>query len=114
MPTEYEAATLHEAWRLLREGGRLVVTVPNLRGLHWRYMVWRTGIEEQEDHLRQYTFRGLGDLLAQVGFVIERKLRVPATTEPVWRQRSAWLIDRLTVRPELGIKVAFVAVKPAS
>jgi SAM-dependent methyltransferase len=109
VPSEYEEATLREVRRLLRPGGRLVVTVPNVHGLHWRYMQWRAGVEEQEDHLRQYTYPGLAGLLTRVGFDIDRKLRVPATTEPPWRARSAWLIDRVTVRPEHGIKVSFVA-----
>ncbi|HUZ81447.1 MAG TPA: hypothetical protein VMU73_04315, partial [Gaiellaceae bacterium] len=54
------------------------------------------------------------DMLEGPGFRELRALRVAATDRPPWRTRAAWLIDRLTLRPEWSRKVAFLAVKPNS
>ena len=109
VPDELEEPTVAEAHRLLRPGGWFVISVPNEHGLFPRYQRLRAGLAENEEHLREYTPASLRTLLERVGFEIERALRVPATLERPWRTKSAWLIDRATLRPEWSIKIAFLA-----
>ena len=113
VPDELEQPTLDEVFRILRRGGHLLCSVPNAASLFTRYQGWRTGTPiDHPQHLREYTHAGVRGLLEDAGFQIVRALRVPATDQPPWRTRSAWLIDRLTLRPEWSLKVAFLAVKP--
>lgn len=113
VPDELELPTIQEAYRLLRQGGWFFVSVPNEFGLFARYQRWRRGGRvENDEHLRDYTHTRLHELLERAGFAVERAIRVPATMEPPWRARSAWLFDRLAVRPEWSLKVAFLARRP--
>ena len=114
VPDELERETIEEVRRLLRPGGYFFISVPNEFGLLARYQRWRSGVQENPEHLRAYTHAHLGRLLESVGFAVERSIRVPASLEPPWRGRSTWLADRLAVRPEWSFKVAFLARKPGA
>jgi 2-polyprenyl-3-methyl-5-hydroxy-6-metoxy-1,4-benzoquinol methylase len=107
-----EHAALAEVHRIMRPGGRLLISVPNAESLVQRYFAWRNGFTEDEpQHLREYSVRRLEDAVREAGLTVERKLRVPATVDPPWRTKAAWFIDRVTVRPEWGLKAALVARK---
>lgn len=113
VPDEIESATLAEAYRILRPGGHLVLSVPNAASLFTRYQGWRTGSPiDHPQHLREYRHDGVRALLEAAGFEIVRPVRIPATDQPPWRARAAWVIDRITFRPEQSLKVAFVAARP--
>jgi 2-polyprenyl-3-methyl-5-hydroxy-6-metoxy-1,4-benzoquinol methylase len=115
VPDDLERPTLDEAFRILRPGGHLLMSVPNAASLFTRYQGWRTGTPiDHPQHLRTYTHATVRRLLEDAGFQVEHAIRVPATDQPPWRARAAWAIDRVTIRPEWSLKVAFVAVKSAS
>jgi 2-polyprenyl-3-methyl-5-hydroxy-6-metoxy-1,4-benzoquinol methylase len=115
VPDDLERPTLDEVFRILRPGGHLLMSVPNAASLFTRYQGWRTGTPiDHPQHLRTYTHATVRRLLEGSGFQIEHAIRVLATDQPPWRARAAWAIDRVTIRPEWSLKVAFLAVKPAS
>lgn len=113
VPDEIERATLQEAFRIVRPGGHLLISVPNAASLFTRYQEWRTGARiDHPQHLREYTHARVLRLLEESGFRPLRSLRIPATDQPPWRARAAWTIDRIAVLPEWSLKVAVVAARP--
>jgi SAM-dependent methyltransferase len=64
------ASFVREAWRILRPGGRFLVTTPNIAGFQARLLGarWRSAIF---DHLYLFSARTLKPLLANAGFTIE-------------------------------------------
>lgn len=72
---------LSEAYRVLRPGGHLVISVPNLASLHNRILLAMgqqpTSIRTLGPHVRGYTLGELVNLLQMDGgFIVERKLGV--------------------------------------
>ncbi len=107
-----------ETWRVLRPGGRLLLTAPQYNALH----------EEPRDFFR-YTCYGLEHLARQAGFTVEHVEPIggfislfafvttihfaPLRWQPffgLW-QWSAWQLDRRFHRPKDCIGYALLALK---
>lgn len=109
LPDDLLKPALLEIRRILRPDGFFFVSVPNEFGLIARYQRVRAGMQRDPLHLRDFDHRTLRSLLEASGFRIVRPVSVPATNAAPWRAKSAWLIDRITFRPEWSLKVAFLA-----
>ena len=111
VPNDLELPTLRELRRLVADDGHLLISVPNANSWFARWNAWRNGgeVEENEEHLREYTVAGLRDRLLDAGFAVERPISVAATDRPFRETRAAWVIDRLAFRAEWTLKAAAVA-----
>jgi SAM-dependent methyltransferase len=94
------ASFVREVWRILRPGGRFLVTTPNIAGFQARLFggFWRSAIF---DHLYLFSARTLKALLAGPGFAIEGVYTwggLAAGAAPAWLKKIA---DRV-VKP-LGL-----------
>lgn len=83
---------LLEARRVLAEGGRILITTPNIAGLtsvarvlhgrdnpqiHSKYRIPREGSRTEIQHVREYTLAELGGVVVSAGFEIERLFTEP-------------------------------------
>jgi SAM-dependent methyltransferase len=116
-------ALVAELARVVRPGGWLLVTTPNV--VHWRYR-WRTLIgrppKQEGRHVRFFTRRTLARLLARGGFAPRRRAsfgrrsllgrlgafggrrarpryRVPSALEGLLAQHFVWLLTRAPAGP---------------
>ncbi|MEM9555252.1 MAG: class I SAM-dependent methyltransferase [Acidobacteriota bacterium] len=116
-------ATLREILRVLRPGGVLLLSTPNLRSLrglrnllvHHRAQTVGTDLYAQwrkletlghMGHVREYTAREVVEFLAQVGFEVEA-----TTFRGGWGRGLVGLVERLA--PSLRPFVSVVARRPA-
>ena len=89
---------LIEANRVLKEGGRIFITTPNISGFQARIYggLWRSAIF---DHLYLFSVRTLSKLLKKTGFKIERIRTwggLAAGLAPLWLKKPAdYLAKRL-------------------
>lgn len=87
---------LAEVRRVLRWGGVLLVTTPNLPRLGVAWEALRGGplerrLDPRSDHLRFFTARTLRALLAEAGFA---DVRVRAVGGPAWARRALEAVAR--------------------
>ncbi|MFN7995947.1 MAG: methyltransferase domain-containing protein [Bryobacteraceae bacterium] len=83
---------LLESRRVLEEGGRILITTPNIASLtsvarvlhghdnpqiHSKYKIAGTGHRSDSQHMREYTMAELGDLVRAAGFEIEHLFTEP-------------------------------------
>jgi SAM-dependent methyltransferase len=112
------AALLRECCRVLRPGGLLVITTPNLAGVQdrWRFLSGRA--PRQVDpfheylylHIRPFTYRLLATGLRAAGLMPVRVV----SNYVVWRTRFCELRSRRAARrwPTLGGSLVIGAVRP--
>ena len=69
---------LRQAYRLLRPGGILVLSTPNKDSLHLRVnrLFGRPDFMCAGDHIREFTYREMQDMLVKAGFVEEQAVGV--------------------------------------
>ncbi|MDR3335537.1 MAG: class I SAM-dependent methyltransferase [Treponema sp.] len=104
------AAFVGEVYRVLRPGGRFLVTTPNIAGFQARLFKsrWRSAIF---DHLYLFSIKTLSKLLTQAGFTIEKTVTwggLAAGTVPVLMKRWA---DRAAKRFGFGDVMLIRAMK---
>jgi SAM-dependent methyltransferase len=120
------AAHVAEAFRLLRPGGRLVLTTPNTRFVgHVADLVLRgrgprtsyDGLGWDGGHLHYFTFRDVRGLVASAGFAVEREVGVAARPYRSLKVRAfalaARLWEREAAREFLSLGILVVARRPA-
>jgi SAM-dependent methyltransferase len=89
-----DAAAAGEIWRVLRPGGRAVITVPAFPGL------WG-GQDEIGHHLRRYSRRALERMVRDAGLEIRRITYInSAMFLPIWIVRRGMRLFRAPVRSE--------------
>jgi SAM-dependent methyltransferase len=114
-------STVREAARVLRPGGRLLVTTPNYRSL-WPMLEWtvdRLNMAPKmagEQHISRFDPASLRHLLVDAGLTIDYFGTIYslspflALVSPKWaRRRLAYEVDR---RSSLGMILVAVALKP--
>lgn len=97
--------SLREAWRLLKDDGRLIVVAPNRRGI-WAYME-----STPFGHGQPYSENQLSRLLAGLFFRVEQQDQVlfapPLDWRPALRLFNAWEKIGRTITPQLaGLTIA--------
>ena len=85
------ALFVRETFRILKPGGRLYITTPNIAGFQARVFgsAWRSAIF---DHLYLFSVKTLRALLSRAGFRIERVRTwggLAAGTAPLWLKKCA-------------------------
>jgi SAM-dependent methyltransferase len=79
-------ATLLQAWRCLRPGGRIIAMGPNIRYLPGEY--W-----DFYDHYLALTELSLGEVMTETGFTLEEQIpRFLPYTMSRGRQRPLWML----------------------
>jgi SAM-dependent methyltransferase len=79
-------ATLLQAWRCLRSGGRIIAMGPNIRYLPGEY--W-----DFYDHYLALTELSLGEVMTETGFTLEEQIpRFLPYTMSRGRQRPLWML----------------------
>jgi 2-polyprenyl-3-methyl-5-hydroxy-6-metoxy-1,4-benzoquinol methylase len=78
------AATLSEAYRLLRPGGAIWITVPNLRSIMLPMLGVNWSVLSPAEHLYYFTETTLSQMLTQVGF---------SSIKPYWQLGRQHLLD---------------------
>jgi len=99
---------LREAWRLLKDDGRLIVVVPNRRGL------WAYAESTPFGHGQPYSEGQLSRLLQGLFFQVERKTAALYAPPLAWRPalRAFWLFERFG--PRLAPQIAGLTIAEAS
>ena len=98
---------LNEAYRLLKNGGRIFITTPNISGFQARLFGgrWRSAIF---DHLYLFSERTLKKMLKDAGFKIESCHTwggLAAGTAPLWLKRTVdFLVKRFNCGDVMIIK----------
>jgi SAM-dependent methyltransferase len=92
--------TLREAWRLLKDDGRLIVVVPNRRG------IWAYAESTPFGHGQPYSEGQLARLLSNVFFQVEKKQPTlfvpPLNWRPALRHSNLWEHAGNTLAPQLA------------
>jgi SAM-dependent methyltransferase len=97
--------SLREAWRLLKDDGRLIVIVPNRRGL------WAYAESTPFGHGQPYSTGQLARLLSSLFFTIEKQQQALLTPPLNWRLNlkafDIWETTGQTIAPQLaGLTIA--------
>jgi 2-polyprenyl-3-methyl-5-hydroxy-6-metoxy-1,4-benzoquinol methylase len=116
LPRELSLDIVRESKRLLREGGKLIITTPNYKS-PWPALEWvlnkTAKVSYEEQHICQYSVSTLGELLRQAGFskvdVTTFMLFSPFAAAFTWRfSDSLWSLDQI-VSGDLGIGLLLLA-----
>lgn len=120
------ALFLSECWRVLRPGGVLYLTTPNVVDLRGR--AWALGGRSPQSHLfgiarplqmnewvhrREYDSAEIARLLEAVGFQVRGVYTWTPTRGEGDRNRVAWLASLLNRLPSLGGTIFATAVRPS-
>jgi 2-polyprenyl-3-methyl-5-hydroxy-6-metoxy-1,4-benzoquinol methylase len=117
LPREFSLDLAREFKRLLRQGGKLIITTPNYESA-WPALEWvlnkTAKVSYEEQHICQYSASRLVELLRQAGFtkvdVTTFMLFSPFAAALAWRfSDSLWRLDQI-VSANLGIGLSLLAI----
>lgn len=103
LPRELSLDVARETKRLLRKGGKLIITTPNYKSV-WPVLEWALNkaakVSYEEQHVCQYSVSTLGELLREAGFgkvdVTTFMLFSPFLAALTWRfYNSLWNLDQI-------------------
>lgn len=72
--TPHPSAALDEAYRVIKDDGKIVVSAPNARHIFWPYYLVRGQFIYAKEHKSVFTFTSLKTLLRKKGFTVTKLL----------------------------------------
>lgn len=85
---------LKRCYRVLKKGGRLILTTPNMAYVRTRMRLLRGKYSEGETHIHQYTFATLRRRLEECGFKIIKEKGLEYNTSPDFWYRLERILSK--------------------